>query len=113
MVVKFGSAIVGACVVVATLTVAACQQVNEQINERTLACGEVPEEICVRLADDISAGFERRNPDAGRIVQVTVSAWDCPPGLPAVRCWHVEASTVAGGGSKAIYHQRGDGTLVH
>ena len=74
--------------------------------------GEVPEAICVRLADDISRGYEGRNPESGPVVGVTVTPSDCPGGLPAARCWQVEATAADGAGSKAIYYQRPDGVLV-
>ncbi len=110
---RLRTAIVGACVVLATLTPGACKQANEQVNGRTLACGEAPEDACVRMADDISAGYERRNPDRGPIVSVTVTPRDCGGVVPlARRCWLVEATPGGGGVSSRVYFQLADGTFV-
>ena len=108
IVARFRHAIVGACVMLATLTAVACGQ----ITDRMLACGEVPADVCVRLASDISPGFERRSAESGPIVRVTITPSDCPGDLAATRCWHVEATNQYGAGSSAIYYQRADGALV-
>jgi hypothetical protein len=50
-----------AYVAVAMVTAAACLQLNEALNSRDLECGEVPADICTRLADFMVGGWDPLN----------------------------------------------------
>ena len=98
------------------LTAAACVQVNEAVNSRDLECGGgVPEDICVRLADDLVSQW---NPafvaDVGPIVNVTVKPMNCGrianAGPAIVRCWEGMGEAVDGS-IDAHYFQTNDGRI--
>ena len=105
------------------LTASACAQLNEAIHPRDLECGEVPDDICTRMANHIVSLWDPANlAESGPVVKVTVTP-DCP-GFPitrvpdAVRCFEVGASPAGlqdGTGPAGIggyYFLLVDGTLI-
>ena len=109
------------------LTAAACVQLDEAVNSRDLECGEVPvpDDVCVRLADDIvgkwsSSGFPVVA-EAGPIVKVTVAPGHCAnvkrPDPAVERCWAVDATTRVladgspRGGISRTYYRTDDGRI--
>ena len=111
------TALAGGSLAIATLTATACVQLNEAINRRDLECGEVPDNICSRIADDIARQWDAANATQdGPIVTVTVAPTDCfaivdkHPLMP--QCWEVEAHTTNGSGVAEVYYQDGDRNLV-
>ena len=119
------TALAGARLALAMLTAAACVPLNEAMNSRDLECTGVPDDMCVRLADDtvgqyaIQPGFA----EFGPIVRVLVKPRDCRTDRrydPSWRgCWEVEgfASGIADGDGAVevmagYYRLLGDGTLV-
>ena len=102
------------------LTAAACAQVNEAINSRDRECNEVPDDICLRLADDLVSLWDRRaTARDGPIVLVTVRPVDCSvvrPNAETKHCWEVTSEgAVLGGGQRAgigtYYFQTNDGRI--
>jgi len=99
------------------LTAGACVQLNEAINSRNLECGEVPDDLCSRIADDVARQWDAANAaQDGPIVTVTVAPTDCfviedkHPLMP--RCWDVVAKTTSEAGVGEVYYQNGDRDLV-
>ena len=68
------TALAGAYLVLAMLTAAACAQLNEAIHPRDLECGEVPDDICTRMANHIVSLWDPASPDARRAGGTTPSA---------------------------------------
>ena len=119
--VKTRTALAGLCLALAMLTASACAQINEAMNSRDdLQCTEVPEDICVMLAEDIAGHWlPSMAGQPGPVVKVTVKPVDCGElGLtiaPGARCWEGEAK-VAGDGSGLgpvhyTYYQNADGRM--
>ena len=115
----YRTAFAGAWMVLAMLTASACQQLNEAINSRDLECTDAPDDICVRLADDIVGLWDARGVARdGPIERVLVNPVDCSvikrPNPAMARCWEA-AGTIAGSGGGSIgtyYVERVDGTLT-
>ena len=116
------SVLAGGCLALAMLTTAACVPLNEAINSRDLKCGAVPEDICVRLADDIVGHWDpemvtREGPLA--LFRVRPVGCDALPRRDAAmtRCWEVLATTAVradgsdGVGFNVIYYQNVSGGL--
>ena len=105
---------------------AACVQLNEAVNDevngRDVECNEVPDDICVRLADDLSQWFPDRVAEHGPIVKVNVRPADCSraiasQGQVVARCWEgmgnaaVRADGSEGPSFGRIYYQVTDGRI--
>ena len=108
------TAFVGASIVLAILMAGACGQVNGLVTGRDLVCEGTPDDVCIRVADQVA------NDDhvLGPIAKVRVTARECldGEGPRAVRCWHVEAETRPDAGGRfgrlgGQWYQRVDGTL--
>ena len=100
------------------LSAAACVQVNEVISGRDLECNEVPEDICVRLANHIVGVWEPANgAEFGPPVRVQVRPVGCEISPEMKLCWDVTAGSEGfydGSGGEAIgktYYQRWDGAV--
>jgi hypothetical protein len=88
------TAIAGACVTLAMLTAGACGQVNELVTGRDVVCESTPDDICMRVADQVASAVPREDPASGPVAKVTVTEQECGNEVPpVVRCWHVEAET--------------------
>ena len=102
------------------LTAAACVQINEVMNSRDLQCTDVPEDICITIADHFVTLLEPQLlAEYGRLMKVKVTPFDCAAVRePAMaRCWVVEAVSETGHGAgewlgDLYYYQRVDGTLL-
>jgi hypothetical protein len=114
------SILAGGCLALAMLTAAGCAQVNEAINSRDLECNEVPEDMCVRLADHAVGHWDAANDvQNGPIVRIVVRPIGCGDfeheGMPRrpgmVRCWGAEAWAEGGAGVGVGYYQNADGRI--
>ena len=112
------------------VTATGCVPLNEAMNSRDLECTGVPDDMCVRLADDlVSQWLPSMAGQAGPIVKVTVKPVDCGEltesreavvrGLtiaPGARCWEGtgEAAVKADGSGMGLefgYYQNADGRI--
>ena len=100
------------------LSAVACVQVRNLVADRDLVCREVPEDVCIRVAD---LGLSRLNvaqqeSDLGRIPTIQVYPVRCTAAefgsqVPnATRCCMVEATNENGGIGTGIY-ELPDGSL--
>ena len=107
------SVLTGLCLALAMITASACEQINEAMNSRDdLECTEVPEDICVRLADDIARQwYPQGDVLLGPTVEVSVQPVAC--GLvvwfqhidpPPVRCWEATGSSPVPAGASFPVH---------
>jgi hypothetical protein len=90
----------------------ACVPVHNVLADRDLVCEDVPDDLCLRVAE---VGLARLNvaeaeSEVGRVPAITVRQEQCL-GRTAVGCWSVEATNDQGGVGVIVF-LRPDGSLA-
>ena len=107
-------------IAVATLSFAACVQVNEAITDRNLICEATPDDLCLRIADFAVSPAANIDPEVGEaaLKAIKVEPTQCKQAgrmRGATRCWRVEAGnpvddSITNGYGTWVF-ERPDGTL--